>query len=247
MAVAYQQGRLWDDGALPEDRAAPARRAGARRRPSAPTSETTLPLWTEPPPRHEKVALPAVPPAAAPIGSGLQDDITNRPASPAPATPASESSDAKSRPLARRSGGGVRAAPKTAAPSSRSAATAARAAAQRDEGAEDEGMGQAAEWIETLLEEAGRSGGALRGFVRAFPPTPRWGEPWPAGLLEGARPAFAPTALSYAAALREVAAGRRRVRIEGRWADGVNGTILAGASSARPDGQLAWSILAIEP
>lgn len=60
-------------------------------------------------------------------------------------------------------------------------------------------------------------------FVRAFPAAARWGEPWPASVTEGDVSTFAPTLASYAAALREVAAGRRRVRIEGRWAAGRTG------------------------
>lgn len=106
-------------------------------------------------------------------------------------------------------------------------------------------MEQAAEWVEAVLEEAGRAALAVRSFVRAFPPAARWGEPWPTGTAEGEDlPAFAPAAYSYATALREVAAGRRRVRIEGRWSDGEQGTIVAGTRTTLADEQPAWSILA---
>jgi hypothetical protein len=105
-------------------------------------------------------------------------------------------------------------------------------------------MDQAAEWVESLLEGAGGAAPALRAFVRAFPPAARWGEPWPTGAAEDeAPPAFAPAARSYAAALGEVAAGRRRVRIEGRWIDGEKGTVLAGARTTLADEHPAWSIL----
>ncbi|HEV8637971.1 MAG TPA: hypothetical protein VG370_27455 [Chloroflexota bacterium] len=109
-------------------------------------------------------------------------------------------------------------------------------------------MEQAAEWVELLLEEAGGAASALRSFVRAFPPAVRWGDPWPTGTVEGEEPpAFAPAAASYAAALRDVAAGRRRVRIEGRWADGGQGAILAGAPTTLARERTAWSILARIP
>jgi hypothetical protein len=105
-------------------------------------------------------------------------------------------------------------------------------------------MEQAAEWVEQLLEEAGGRAAAVRAFVRAFPPAARWGEPWPAGTAEEGLPVFAPTAPSYAAALREVAAGRRRVRIQGRWAGGGSGAVHAGARKALADEQPTWSVLA---
>lgn len=106
-------------------------------------------------------------------------------------------------------------------------------------------MEQAAEWVELLLEEAGGAAAALQAFVRSFPPAVRWGDPWPAGTAEeAAPPAFAPAASSYAAALRDVAAGRRRVRIDGRWAGGEPGTVLAGTRAPLAGEPAAWTILA---
>jgi hypothetical protein len=113
------------------------------------------------------------------------------------------------------------------------------------EAADDGGMEQAAEWVEQLLEDAGGgAAAALRAFVRAFPPAARWGEPWPPGTAEEGLPAFAPAATGYAAALREVAAGRRRVRIQGRWVAGGSGTLHAGVRERLADERLTWSILA---
>jgi hypothetical protein len=107
-------------------------------------------------------------------------------------------------------------------------------------------MEQAAEWVEQLLEEAGGRAAAVRAFVRAFPPAARWGEPWPAGTAEEGLPVFAPTAPSYAAALREVAAGRRRVRVQGRWAGGESGALHAGAARSLTDEESVWSVLATD-
>lgn len=72
------------------------------------------------------------------------------------------------------------------------------------------------------------------------------GEPWPAGTTEDVLPTFAAAASSYATALREVAAGRRRVRIEGRWAGG-RGTLHAGAHKALTDEEPTWSVLTTSP
>jgi hypothetical protein len=199
-----------------------------------------LPLWAEPPSEHHAPGRPDAPSAEA------------------AAAPATEPTGAVSSAVARRSDGNavgapravgvVRAVPKATVRPRRSAATAARpGVAHQDDTTDDQGMERAAEWVEQLLEEAGRSSGALRSFVRAFPPTPRWGEPWPAGTVEDEPPAFAPTAASYAAAFREVAAGRRRVRIEGRWVDGQKGAVVASVRAMPGAEQAAWSILAISP
>ena len=108
-------------------------------------------------------------------------------------------------------------------------------------------MEQTAEWVEQLLEEAdGRAAAAVRAFVRAFPPAARWGEPWPPETAEEGLPAFAPRAPSYAAALREVAAGRRRVRVQGRWTGGERGAVHAGAARPLADEEPAWVVLATD-
>jgi hypothetical protein len=111
---------------------------------------------------------------------------------------------------------------------------------------EDDAMEHAAEWVERLLEEAGgRAAAAVRAFVRAFPPAALWGDPWPAGAAEAGLPAFAPSAPSYAAALREVAGGRRRVRVQGRWSGGERGAVHAGAARSLAE-EAAWSVLAAD-
>jgi hypothetical protein len=91
--------------------------------------------------------------------------------------------------------------------------------------------------MEQLLEEA---------VVRAFPPAARWGEPWPPETAEEGLPAFAPRAPSYAAALRNVAAGRRRVRVQGSWLGGGPGAVQAGAARALADEEPAWVVLATD-
>jgi hypothetical protein len=104
-------------------------------------------------------------------------------------------------------------------------------------------MEGAADWVEGLLEEVGKQGPALRAFVGAFPPQPRWGDPWTAGRPDGPEPPpFAPSATSYAAALREVVAGRRRLRVEGRWVDGEAGAVIVVARSALGQDAPSWEI-----
>ena len=108
-------------------------------------------------------------------------------------------------------------------------------------------MEPAAEWVEHLLEEVGYgTATAIRSFVRAFPPAAWWGEPWPPGVAMEDIAAFAPSASSYAAALQEVATGRRRIRIQGRWAGGETGTLHAGARKPLSDEQSEWSILSFD-
>jgi hypothetical protein len=75
----------------------------------------------------------------------------------------------------------------------------------------------------------------------------RWGEPWLPGTAEAGLPAFAPSAPSYAAALREVAAGRRRVRVQGHWSGGERGALHAGAVRTLADDGPTWSVLATDP
>jgi len=102
-------------------------------------------------------------------------------------------------------------------------------------------MEEVVEWLAELGEAGGRGGEAVRRFAALFPPSTRWGEPWPPGLGADDLPPFRPDARSYAAALREVLAGRRRVRLAGRWDDGAAATLtlsLAGVG----DGA-AWTIL----
>ena len=99
-------------------------------------------------------------------------------------------------------------------------------------------MEAAAGWLEELGEAGGKSGVAVREFAALFPPTTTWGEPWPAG-VDAELPPFRPSAASYAAALRDVMAGRRRVRVDGRWEDRP-GTLSLGVVAG------AWSVLAAD-
>ena len=55
-----------------------------------------------------------------------------------------------------------------------------------------------------------------------------------------------PSAPSYAAALRQVA-GRRRVRVQGRWGGGERGAVHAGAARTLADEDPVWSVLATDP
>ena len=106
--------------------------------------------------------------------------------------------------------------------SQRERGQAARPARRVDPDAEEAAWEQVAGRLEELGEAGGKSGEAVRRFVAAFPP----GQGWADG--------FRPLAASYAAALREVMAGRRRVSVDGR-----DGTLRLGVA---PDG--AWRISA---
>jgi hypothetical protein len=105
-------------------------------------------------------------------------------------------------------------------------------------------MEVAAEWVEGLVEEVGKRAPTLRAFVRAFPPQSRWGDPWLAGRRSDGLepPPFAPVAASYAAALREVVAGRRRLRLDGWWPDGRPGAVVAVARAALGQDAPDWEI-----
>jgi hypothetical protein len=81
---------------------------------------------------------------------------------------------------------------------------AAPAARRINAEAEEAAWEQVAGWLEELGEAGGKTGEAVRRFVAAFPPNDDWAD------------GFRPLAASYAAALREVAAGRRRARVDGR-------------------------------
>src|SRR5262249_26478788 len=100
------------------------------------------------------------------------------------------------------------------------------------------------EAVAAELEELGESGGkaaaGVRAFVAVFPPAAVGGEPWGDGAVEEELPAFRPRAASYAAALREVLAGRRRARIAGRWANGGEGTLTVGLIASD------WTVLGSE-
>jgi hypothetical protein len=67
-------------------------------------------------------------------------------------------------------------------------------------------MESIADSLEELLDAGGAPARAVRPFLAACPPTSRW---------EGAE-GFEPSPSSYAQALRDVLAGRRRARIVGR-------------------------------
>ena len=62
-----------------------------------------------------------------------------------------------------------------------------------------------ADSLEELLEAGGAPARAVKPFLTACPPTTRWDHP------DG----FAPRPAGYAQAIRDVLAGRRRVRILG--------------------------------
>lgn len=104
-------------------------------------------------------------------------------------------------------------------------------------------MEAAAAWLEELGESGGKSGAAVRAFAAAFPPLPRWGELWPAGVDAESLPPFRPSATSYAAALREVMAGRRRLRIAGSW-DEAPGTLVL--SLVGPGAAATWTVVEAE-
>jgi predicted RNase H-like nuclease len=63
-----------------------------------------------------------------------------------------------------------------------------------------------ADSLDELFEAGGQPARALRPFVAVCPPASRWEQP------DG----FEPSPSSYAQALREVLAGRRRITIAGR-------------------------------
>lgn len=108
---------------------------------------------------------------------------------------------------------------------------------------DDDGMSQAADWIDELIGSSGKAAAAIREFAAAFPPESRWGDPWTACLdAEDPPPPFAPRADSYATALREVMAGRRRVRIDGRWSVDRPGSIVAAARSGPSSDRPHWTL-----
>ena len=242
----YQQSHLWDEPGSPTRARAP-RRAAGRRGPAAP-APAPLPLWSldQPPPEAPEAPAPApAPPAPTPPAPGAAPATSALPASaaapPVPARPRPEPvSPARPRAPAPAAGTTVRAAPKLAPGRvARPPAGGSRPAA----GLGGEAMEAAAEWVEGLLEEVGQRAPTLRAFVRAFPPQPRWGEPWLTGRSGGPEPPpFAPDAASYAAALREAVAGRRRLRLDGWWVDGRPGAVVAVARSALGQDAPDWEI-----
>jgi hypothetical protein len=104
-------------------------------------------------------------------------------------------------------------------------------------------MEAAAGWLEELGEAGGKGGAVVRAFAAVFPPVTRWGEPWPSGADAEALPPFRPSVASYAAALREVMAGRRRVRVAGRWDDAA-GSLTLGLVG--PGAAASWAVLDAE-
>jgi hypothetical protein len=102
-------------------------------------------------------------------------------------------------------------------------------------------MSQAAEWLDELLESAGKAAPTIKAFAGAFPPQPRWGDPWQcASDLDEEPPAFQPRADSYAQALREVMTGRRRVRIDGRFDDDQPGSVVASMRNGPSSDGPSW-------
>lgn len=200
------QGQLWAELPPREKR----KRGGAGARPAKqPARAETLPLWAEPAApvaEAESVAKaePALERAAGP----------EEPA--APVVPSDGEQGALTPALSPWERG------RTRGLSQREKGQAARPARRVDADAEEGAWEQVAGWLEELGETGGKSGEAVRRFVAAFPP----GQSWADG--------FRPLALSYAAALREVVAGRRRVRVDGR-----EGTLTLGLA---PDG--AWRLSA---
>lgn len=104
-------------------------------------------------------------------------------------------------------------------------------------------MEAAAGWIEEMGDAGGKGAAAVRAFAALLPPVGIWGEPWPVELDAGALPPFRPGAASYGAALREIAAGRRRLRIDGRWGAGA-GTLVLGLVG--PGAAATWTVLHVE-
>jgi predicted RNase H-like nuclease len=84
-----------------------------------------------------------------------------------------------------------------------------------------------ADSLEELFEAGGQPAKVLRPFVEVCPPTSRWEQP------DG----FEPSPSGYAQALREVLAGRRRIRIAGS-----DGAVLAVRA---PSGE--WSVEPASP
>lgn len=97
------------------------------------------------------------------------------------------------------------------------------------------------EWIEEVLRDAGRGGDLLRAYVARFPPTSAW-EISTSDESSELAARFAPSAPSYAAAVRQIAAGRRRVEIRGRWTSVAAGALVI-AARIRVGGSALWEIV----